>query len=226
MWKVTCLGLLLSASLVGCGGSSKKSHKKRAAKKSPAQVVESAKNFDYRLSGRWASECANADIIGLHSHKEETGFSPTGSFYRSETYFSGDACQKDNTSYTYFYQGEVKNLQGNTEANEIRDLDLKVTIQEITPKSEDFKNWLNIGSICGISNWEVDKPSDITGKPCNDWFLGSRDSIYDKYQIGDDDKLRFGNSTFFNKGSAGTRPDHIDDSYTLERNNDLTDLFR
>ncbi len=222
MLKAKWLFLLVPV-LLNCGGG-KKSHKKKDVKLKVTEAAENIKDFDYRLSGGWVSNCLKTDLAGLGSHRKEAMFVPSGKVVVMEYFYAKSDCQENDLSFTYRYQGKVDKFHGKSGEDEVRDLDMQVSIQEVIPKSSSLKDWLNRLHVCSVTDWKTDKAQDITEKGCSDWFIGDHDTIYDVYNIDSSNKLRFGVNTFFNKGSQQTRPSSVSKDMFLERANGLDRL--
>ncbi len=206
--KNLVLGLSLGAMVagVGCGKAAED-----AAKSIDEKVTE------LRLNDQWGSSCQNSilDIFGLSSQTElyDLGASLT----KTTTYYREDNCAQPVVSVV---ENGSYNL-GAAQANGGYALDGRIDSTYIVAVNADGQKTLNDLQACGINDWQVGVPRDVTAKTSDNplercWTKAPR-NFYDIVQVSGD-QLKFGlNKDGKNKTTPENRPLELDQEKIYNR---------
>jgi 3-keto-disaccharide hydrolase len=209
------LSIVMLMALLGCGSSDSDSDGDSLS----AELAAAAAANPTELEGVWESQCfSNSDGDDEKVLTTITGRKAIQAF---DSYIdsSGATCSGSVTfskEMTIIIDDEFNDtiLTGGVNA---KTLTYTVFSYTITPKTESMANTLNQQGVCGLSNWVVNTPNDVTGGSCGGTLMPSRGSrIYDVYQL-NGNTLYSGDEGTGARTSDATRPTQLAMDYPHTR---------
>ncbi|SMF73950.1 hypothetical protein [Pseudobacteriovorax antillogorgiicola] len=210
------MSVLLCGALAACGDDD-------GDDKNPVQEAVDAGFNLAKQSGQpgntWATTCRGFNVLDANiissSSQEVWDFNAANTdVTRSFSIYSDDSCEDSFGSLEFLGNYELKD-----ESSDVYPINLQFDKAYLTPSNQSLVDALNTAGWCGISDWKVDKKTDISGQlgegacrvPQN---MGEKG--YDVIVV-EDDKLYFGTPLSPAAASESERPQEANRDIVFNR---------
>jgi len=167
------------------------------------------------LEGTWVSSCLSNTILDLSHTRRQYEFKLDRSFAKIEFLYDNDEC--NNQLIEYRVEGDYR-TDRTAEDLPGTPIDFEISAASLTPGADSAADLLNGTSFCGISEWKNGEPVDITGLDCLGFSVREGETIFEIYDIQDDDQLLFGqNFLFLQQTDSAKRPIDLDDEVVYQK---------
>jgi len=161
-----------------------------------AETADEARGIkDTPLAGAWTTACINATS---YSARNEVRFTAESMRWRGTSYTATNCVDQD-------FSFEMHNTYATgLNSGELFELDYVLEKIFFLFSSADAVRQANDYVYCGIKDWRINVPRDVTGKDCGGTTYRAGDATYDLIRIDQGRKLFFGS---FDNGYDGKTPE-------------------
>jgi hypothetical protein len=158
------------------------------------------------LANVWQAACTPASVVGLTNSRNTVALSPASTFEKNEQFFTA-GCDTP-AAMTYKVTGTYANLGQNPSNPAMHNVDFTVNTATLTVTNAATVEKMNAEKFCDISDWAIDRETDITGKSCAGFTVQKGDVVMDVMQV-EGSTAHFGQKFTFGSAHAATRPEAV-----------------
>lgn len=163
------------------------------------------------LEGTWVTGCMENTILELSHTRRQYEFSLNRNFAKIEFLYDNENCE--NQLIEYRVEGNYRTDRvADEQGLEGKPIDFEIEKASITPYNETAVDILNGIEFCGISDWAAAQAREITNVDCMGFTNNEGETIFEIYEIRNDNQLLFGkNFLFLQETDSAERPTELDE---------------